>query len=314
MRYKNFLFALALGVFLPWLLLRTVEPVTREKEQIPETLPEVQQQEVELSVLFEDGSVRIMTMTDYLCGVMMGEMPASFEMEALKAQAVAARTFTAKSMSFSKHPNAAVCTTASCCQACLTQEQYTQKGGREQDIQRLRRAVEETAGQVLYYGGELIVASYFSCSGGRTEDAVAVWGVDVPYLQAVDSPGEEDAAHYMDTVRFSVAEMEELLDVRLTNGVGDYSYSDGGGVDKVRIGDQTFSGTQLRQLLGLRSTAFTINISGSVVEITTKGFGHRVGMSQYGANAMAAAGRSYREILEYYYKGAVLGHLEEMMV
>lgn len=314
MRVKNFLFALTLGVLLPWLLLRTVEPPARDKQVDLEETKALLPQEVELPVLFEDGSVRIMPMTEYLCGVMMGEMPASFEMEALKAQAVAARTFTAKGMTFSKHPNAAVCTVASCCQAFLTEEQYIQRGGRKQDAQRLRRAVEETAGQVLYYDGELIVASYFSCSGGRTEDAVAVWGVDVPYLQAVDSPGEEEAAHYMDTVRFSVAEIEELLDVSLTKGVGDYSYSDGGGVAKVRIGDQIFTGTQLRQLLGLRSTAFTINISASVVEITTRGFGHRVGMSQYGANAMAAEGRSYTDILQYYYTGAVIGSMEQMMV
>lgn len=314
MRYKNFLFAVALGVVLPWLLLLTVEPANRNRQIIYEETAQSVQQVVELPVLLEDGSVRIMTMTDYLQGVLMGEMPASFEMEALKAQAVAARTFTAKSMSYSKHPNAAVCTTASCCQAYLTMEQYKQKGGRQQDADRLRRAIEETAGQVLYYDGELIVASYFSCSGGRTEDAVAVWGVDVPYLQATDSPGEEEAAHYMDTVSFSAQELERLLDISLAGGIGDYSYSDGGGVEKVRIGEKYFTGTQLRQILGLRSTAFTINVSGSEVEITTKGFGHRVGMSQYGANAMAAEGRSYMEILQYYYKDTTIGQLEQMMV
>ena len=314
MRYKNILFAVVLGVILPWLLLMTVEPVERNDVNTYAQTTGSAGTEVELPVLLEDGCVRIMTMTDYLQGVLMGEMPASFEMEALKAQAVAARTFTVKSMTLSKHPNAAVCTSPRCCQAYLTQEQYAQKGGRQQDVLRLRRAVEETDGQVLYYDGELIVASYFSCSGGRTEDAVAVWGVDVPYLQAVDSPGEENATHYMDTVQFSASEFERLLDTDLSRGIGDYSYSDGGGVDSVRVGDKEFTGTQLRQLLGLRSTAFTINISGATVEITTKGFGHRVGMSQYGANAMAAEGRNYTEILQYYYIGAELGHMEEMMV
>ena len=211
MRYKNFIFAVILGVALPWLLLKTVKPV--EVERIPSSQePTKPQQTLELPVLMADGSVQILGMTDYLQGVLMGEMPASFEMEALKAQAVAARTFTAKSLGTSKHPQAAVCTNPGCCQAYLTVEQYMQKGGRQQDINRLRRAVEETAGQVLYYEGELIVAAYFSCSGGRTEDAVAVWGVDVPYLQAVDSPGEEEATHYMDTVELSVTELEQLLD------------------------------------------------------------------------------------------------------
>lgn len=313
MRYRSFLFAVALGVILPWLLLRTVKPV--EKDRNVETVPkEDALQQIEVPVLFDNGTVQIMPLEEYLCGVMMGEMPASFEMEALKAQAVAARTFTVKSMSVSKHPNAAVCTAASCCQAFVTREQYAEKGGREQDVQRLRRAVEETFGQVLCYEGELIIASYFSCSGGRTEDAVAVWGVDVPYLQAVDSPGEEDAAHYMDMVQYTVSEFEGLLNIKLSDGIGDYSYSDGGGVDKVRIGNQIFTGTQLRQLLGLRSTAFTILITDSNVEITTRGFGHRVGMSQYGANAMAESGKSYREILGYYYKGVQIGQMDEMMV
>ena len=312
MRYKNFMLAIALGVILPWLLLLTVEPVGRS-EPVTETVPSPQQV-VELPVLMEDGSVKLMTMTDYLQGVLMGEMPASFEMEALKAQAVAARTFAAKSMQISKHTNAAVCTLPSCCQGYLTAEQYAQKGGKEQHIKRLRRAVEETDGQVLYYDGALIVAAYFSCSGGRTEDAVAVWGVDVPYLQATDSPGEEDAAHYMDTVSFPVSEFEKLLNVDVEGGIGDYSYSDGGGVDKIRIGEKWFSGTELRRLLGLRSTAFTVNVSDSVVEITTKGFGHRVGMSQYGANAMAAEGHSYTEILQYYYQGAIIGRQDQMMV
>lgn len=314
MRYKNLLFAVVLGVVLPWLLLQTVEPVVRESKTSPEPQTDMNQQVLELPVLLEDGSVKIMTMTDYLQGVLMGEMPASFQMEALKAQAVAARTFTAKSMGLSKHSQAAVCTNASCCQAYLTKEQYFKKGGRQQDVDRLRKAVEETVGEVLYYDGELIVAPYFSCSGGRTEDAVAVWGVDVPYLQATDSPGEENAAHYMDTVCFSVAELEQLLDISLDAGVGECSFSDGGGVDKIRIGDKYFTGTQLRQLLGLRSTALTVNVTGSSVEITTRGFGHRVGMSQYGANAMAEKGCTYRDILQYYYKGAVLGLLGEMMV
>lgn len=313
MRYKNFLMVIVLGAVLPWFLLRTVKPVVKDVN-VSDPVQETKQETVELSVLQDDGSVRVMNITDYLRGVLMGEMPASFEMEALKAQAVAARTFTFKSIGVSKHPEAAVCTAASCCQAYMTDDQYMQLGGKQQDVEKLRRAVEETAGQVLFYDNELIVASYFSCSGGRTEDAVAVWGVDLPYLQATDSPGEEGAAHYMDTVKFQLSDFQESLGVSVVGSIGEYTYSDGGGVSQVRIGDKYFSGTQLRQLLGLRSTAFTINLSGETVEITTKGFGHRVGMSQYGANAMAKAGSTYTQILQYYYKDTVIGQIEEMMV
>ena len=316
MRYKNFLLAVLLGVLLPWLLLLSLEPTIPAHEKVPEdvTEPQPQPDVLEIPVLLQDGSVRIMPMEEYLIGVMMGEIPASFEDEALKAQAVAARTFTCKSLSFGKHPNAAVCTDASCCQAYLTQEQYRQRGGRDQDIMRLRNAVEATADQVLCYDGELIIAPYFSCSGGTTEDAVAVWGMDIPYLQAVSSPGEENAAHYMDTVTFEKADFESKLNTSLSNGVGDYTYSDGGGVEEVRIGDKLFSGVQLRQLLQLRSTAFVIHILEDRVEVTTKGFGHRVGMSQYGANAMAVSGCSYKEILQYYYKGVTVEKFHEMMI
>jgi len=115
MRYKNVLLAIALGVVLPWLLLLTVEPVRQNAPADRTVTAPAQRSVAELPVLLEDGSVKIMTMTDYLQGVLMGEMPASFEMEALKAQAVAARTFAAKSMQISKHPNAAVCTSSSCC-------------------------------------------------------------------------------------------------------------------------------------------------------------------------------------------------------
>ena len=315
MRYKNLLFAIVLGLVLPWLLLLSVKPTIQKKQKTVNlsTLQPVQEV-VEVPVLLEDGTVENMPLEEYLVGVLMGEMPASFEQEALKAQAVAARTFTCKSLSVSKHPEAAVCTSAICCQGYYTQQQYIAQGGRQQDVEKLRSAVTETAGQVACYEGELIVATYFSCSGGRTEDAVAVWGADVPYLQAVDSPGEEDATHFMDTVTFDRAEFEQMLDISLADGVGDYVYSEGGGVDQVRIGDKTFSGTELRKKLNLYSTALVISIAGDKVSVTTKGFGHRVGMSQFGANAMASSGYTYTDILQYYYTGVTITQFEKMMV
>ena len=136
---------------------------------------------------------------------------------------------------------------------------------------------------------------------------MAVWGSDVAYLQAVDSPGEEKATHYVDTVSFSLQEFADKLGVKLSgNWLGKITYTDGGSVDTIMIGSHKFTGTQMRQKLGLRSTAFVIAPVGNSVTVTTKGFGHRVGMSQYGAEAMAVQGKTYKEILAHYYPGTTL--------
>lgn len=178
----------------------------------------------------------------------------------------------------------------------------------------MRRAVEATAGLVLTYEGSLIEATYFSCSGGSTEDAAAVWGTDFPYLQAVESPGEEQAAHYTDTVTLNAQSFQAALGETLPGApdswFGEITYTDGGGVAEMKIGGKTYSGTKLRRLLQLRSTAFTIRAGEDTIEITTKGYGHRVGMSQYGADAMAVKGSYFKTILAHYYPGTRLWSLD----
>ena len=139
---------------------------------------------------------------------------------------------------------------------------------------------------------------------------MAVWGTDVPYLKAVSSPGEENAAHYTDETRFFRRELEERLEVQLLSDGGDWfsdmTYTAGGGIEQMRIGGKLFKGTELRKLLGLRSTAFTVTVENDHIIFNTRGFGHRVGMSQYGADAMAVEGHTYREILMHYYPGTIL--------
>ena len=263
-----------------------------------------------LTVQNQSGNLQQMTLGEYLVGVVLAEMPADFEAEALKAQAVVARTYTCKRMEGSKHEGAAVCMDSGCCQGFRSPEEYRDMGGDADDIRKVRQAVEATDGLVLRYGGTLIDATYFSCSGGSTEDAVAVWGQDVPYLQAVDSPGEEDAPRFTDTVAFTAAEFAEKLGLAAGGDpdrwFGAVTRTDGGGVDTMVIRGETFTGTQLRSRLGLRSTAFEISVSGQTVTVTTRGFGHRVGMSQYGAQAMAQGGSSFEAILAHYYTGAEL--------
>ena len=263
-----------------------------------------------ISVLSDDGRMEQMPLNSYVTGVVLAEMPADFDAEALKAQAVVARTYALKRETRNKkHPDA-VCTNASCCQGYISADEYLNNKGTLENLRKIEEAVEQTKNLVLVYNGKLIEATYFSCSGGVTEDAVAVWGEDIPYLKSTKSPGEENAAHYTDTVRFTVDEFKDRLDLQATGEphtwIGDITYTNGGGVDTVTIAGTPYSGVELRSLLGLRSTAFSMTIIGTTVVVTTRGYGHRVGMSQYGAEAMAVQGNTFDQILQYYYSGTEL--------
>ena len=318
--WREIVMAVIMGMILPGIVLNwAVEE--QEKEELP-ALDEMQVQPTEpeetitqvhlnMRLRYGDGNVEIMDMDAYLVGVVLAEMPSTFEPEAKKAQAVVARTYTRKaSVTGGKHGDGSVCTNSACCQAYISETDYLAKGGSQSAIDAARAAVEATSGYVLTYEGDLIEATYFSCSGGSTEDAVAVWGTDFPYLKATESPGEEYAAHYTDTVIYSKAEIAEKLGITLSDDpdswIGMVSYTAGGGVATMDIGGKSFSGTQLRSLLNLRSTAFSVETDSRGMTITTRGFGHRVGLSQYGADAMAASGSSYQEILSHYYQGTTL--------
>lgn len=315
---KQILIAFLCGLVLPLAMMsmrpngsgKTV-PEDVESEALSETqdVP-VWDAQQRVTVLSESGNLRQMRLDEYLVGVVLAEMPVNFEKDALMAQAVVARTYTCKRMENSKHEAAAVCTDSGCCQGFRDAEDYVNSGGGQDAVEVIRSAVFSTDGQVLVYGGELIDATYFSCSGGMTEDAVAVWGRDVPYLQSVKSPGEEAAPRYSDRISYSPENFRKLTGCDGSGNpagwFGGIRRTDGGGVDTIEICGKTYSGTELRGMLGLRSTMFSVSVEDGMIVITTKGFGHRVGMSQYGAQAMALEGNSYREILEHYYSGALL--------
>ena len=317
--WKEVCFAVIMGFVVPAVLLGIAVKfidMPKEDEISEQTVTVVETQsspEVQGHIMIEvlsDDVVTEMDLEEYLVGVVLGEMPSTFELEAHKAQAIVARTFTLRSRGSGKHDNAVVCTDSDCCQAYISPENYLKKGGSQESVDRIRTAVEATAGMVLTYEGELIEATYFSCSGGSTEDAVAVWGMDVPYLRATDSPGEEDAAHYTDTVTFTAEEFASALALDLQgepeSWLGPVTYTAGGGVNTMLIGGVSFKGTDLRKILDLRSTAFTMTAGADSITVTTRGYGHRVGMSQYGADAMAVTGSTYDEILAHYYQGTVL--------
>lgn len=257
-----------------------------------------------------DETPETMDLQTYLTGVLMGEMPVSYPLEALKAQAVAARTYTLRRV----QGGGVLSNDPSVCQAYVSADQARKRYGDQAEavLQTYRQAVAETDGQVLCYDGKLIAATYFSCSGGKTESAQAVWGGAIPYLVSVDSPGEEDAESFSSTVTLTPAETMACLDIP-DLGVSDIQYTEGGGVSAMTIGGKTFSGTELRSLLGLRSTKFTMEVAADAVTFSVTGFGHRVGMSQNGARVMAEDGKSYEEILKWYYTGVEITNVGDGM-
>lgn len=305
--WKDVLTAVWLGMILPGLVLQLF--VWKQRHAEPQQLPTVQEQVPEetatwIPVRTGDGLSDSMELDAYLTGVLLAEIPADFHMEALKAQAVAARTYTCKAYSTGgKHGDGSVCTDSACCQAYLAENAYLSSGGNQEDLLKIREAVQSTSGMVLVFDGELIEATYFSASGGHTEAAVAVWGADYPYLQVVTSPEETSP----DILFFTREELESSLEVELSEDEGQWfgaiTYTEGGGVASMEIGGQSFSGVQLRRLLGLRSTDFQMEAEDGRIKITTRGYGHRVGMSQYGANTMAEQGSTWQQILQHYYPG-----------
>lgn len=308
--FKNMLIGTVLGILLPGVLLTmAVHYAPPPETQVPVQTREPPKRQ-ELTVLFRDDQeqVREMELDEYLTGVLLGEIPASFELEALKAQAVAARTYAWKiHETGGKHADGSICGNSRCCQAYMTREDYLDGGGTELGIAKMASAVQATSGTVLTYEGQLIEATYFSCSGGSTEDAQAVWGTDYPYLRSVDSPGEEKAARYRTDLFFSTEEFQKALGVRLEGNprqwFSNVTFTSGGGVQTMDIGGTTYTGLQLRGALGLPSTAFTVTVEKDRIRITAHGYGHRVGMSQYGADAMAVTGSTWKQILAHYYPG-----------
>lgn len=275
-----------------------------------------------LRLLCADQTVETVTLADYLWGVVAAEMPASFSTEALKAQAVAARTYCLyqRAGAGDKHPGADVCTDSTCCQAYLTREQAAAAWGEnaQRYADKITAAVSDTDGLLCLYNGQPIDAVFFSSAAGKTSDAAQVWGSDVPYLSSVDSPEGEEVPGWHTVVTFSLEEFTQKFSQAYP--AADFSgdsaawfsalaTDDSGAVSTVSIGGVTVTGTKVRTLFGLRSTHFTA-AAGDTVTFWVTGYGHGVGMSQYGANALAAEGKTFDEILKWYYTGISVGGME----
>ena len=272
--------------------------------------------QTQIRVALTDGSVLTLGLDQYLWRVVAAEMPASFELEAPKAQAAAARTYTLSKLgrTVEKHPDADVCTDITCCQAYIDPDQAAANWGDNAAAYtaKITSAVSETDGMAVLYDGQPIQAVFFSSAAGRTVDAVEVWGNSVPYLTGVDSPEGDEVPNYHSTVTFTLEEFKSKLlaqypDADLSGDPAGWFQNtvpnSAGGVGQVDVGGVTVSGGALRTLLGLRSTSFTVTADSQGVTFSVTGYGHGVGMSQYGANALAKQGKTYDEILKWYYTG-----------
>ena len=271
----------------------------------PVTPPAVQEQQV--TVHRSNGSVITLSMTDYLIGVVGAEMPASFPLEALKAQAVVARTYALKRISNSQKLTDTVSTQA---YKDNNQLKAMWQGNFDTYYNKIKLAVTSTNNITIKYNGTYIDAVYHSTSNGRTEDAVHVWGNSVPYLKSVESSWDRNASSYLRTEEKELSVLLTLLGIDLSDesSIEIISRNNSGRVSNVKIGNKNYSGVELRNLLGLRSADFDLEVQNNKVIITTRGYGHGVGMSQYGAKGMAENGYNYQQILRHYYQGISLSN------
>ena len=246
---------------------------------------------------------------EYVIGVVAGEMPASFEMEALKAQAVAARTY---ALYKQKNIDGYVLSTTINDQVYLSKEQMQQKWGKDFDhyYERVKEAVLNTAGEVVTYNDKLIIAYYFAISNGYTENALNVFNENKEYLVSVDSKWDKNYKSYVSTRTMDKNTFCERLGINgNTINISNVIRGDNNYVRNITINNKTFTGKEIFNKLGLKSTDFTIMVNGNDVIIKTLGFGHGVGMSQYGAQGMAKEGKTYKDILTYYYQNTEITNI-----
>ena len=253
---------------------------------------------------------------EYLYGVVSAEMPASFEEEALKAQAVVARTYTIYKIvnNDGKHGEADICDDSGCCQAWISKEDRLEKWDedkREENWNKIVDAVNSTQGKIITYEGKPINAFFHSNSGGATEAPIDVWGGSgYPYLQSVATAGEDAYSQYSSEATFSKEEFEEKIKEVHSDFEIDFDekdcikveeYTDGNRVKTVKIGNLELSGVEVRTIFGLRSANFKVTINDNEIKFEVTGYGHGVGMSQTGADSLAKEGQSYEDIIHHYY-------------
>lgn len=271
------------------------------------------------------GEIEQVNIDDYLCNVVSAEMPANFEMEALKAQAIVARTYTVYKILNKKHENADICDDSTCCQAWVSKEDRFarwEESKRESNWQKINDCVNNTKGKIITYNNQPINAFFHSNSGGVTEIPVNVWGgTGYPYLQSVQTSGEDAYTQYLSEVVLTQDELINKLKVKYGDITIDFSnnddikildYTESTRVKTVKFGNHELSGVETRSLLGLKSTNFEITKEEDKIKFSVKGYGHGVGMSQTGADSMAKQGSTAEEIIKHFYAGIEIKGVNEI--
>lgn len=271
------------------------------------------------------GNTEQVNIDDYLCNVVSAEMPADFEIEALKAQAIVARTYTIYKILNKKHENADICDDSTCCQAWISKEDRLarwEESKRENNWQKINDCVNSTKGKIITYNNHPINAFFHSNSGGVTEIPVNVWGgTGYPYLQSVETSGEDAYNQYASEVVFTQEELINKLKQKYSDISIDFSneneikileYTESTRVKTVKFGNHEISGVEARTLLGLKSTNFEIIKDGDNIKFSVKGYGHGVGMSQTGADSMAKQGSTAEDIIKHFYAEVEIKFVNEI--
>ena len=277
----------------------------------------------------DTGETEELPIDEYLYGVVSAEMPANYEVEALKAQAIVARTYTLYQIinGAKKHDGAEICDKSTCCQAWLPREDRLAKwkeDERDENWNKIVKAVDETSGKIITYSGEPIDAFFHANSGGKTESASNVWGgKDFPYLQSVETSGEDGYSGYSTEVTLSKDELKEKLkeaypdiEINLENSeeIKILEYTESGRVRTIKIGNTNVVATKLRSCIGLRSTFFDVKVDGANITFNVIGYGHGVGMSQTGADSLAKQGYGAEDIVKHFYTGVEVEFVNEATI
>ena len=278
------------------------EDVNKNNETVDEIKETIKKDTQKVDIVYKDEEMNL-DIEDYVVGVVACEMPASFDIEALKAMAVAARTFALYKISTNKNYKLST-TTKDQCYISKNQMKKNWKDNYEKNYNKILKAVNETSNEYLTYKDKVIISFYFSISNGYTENCENVFSQKLDYLKSVDSSWDKDYLYKEKTIKIDENVFLKKLGIS-SNKVSSIKIdrSSTGRINKIIINNKSFKGTTFRKLLSLRSTDVEIKVDNGKVIINTKGYGHGVGMSQYGANSMAKKGYKYDEILKYYYTG-----------
>lgn len=314
-------------IVIPFMIIRSCEAIYNDKE--PSVIKEDTVDKIMVSVLnTTNNKAMSLSLDEYIKGVVAAEMPVTFNIEALKAQAITARTYTMNKLKAfggntnAVHPQYDLCTDYRHCQAWISKEDRLSAWSKNAELSsvnnielwsKIEEAVDSTQGMVLTYEGSLISPLYHSTSGGNTENSEDYFPSSMPYLRSVSSEYEGDSPYMSTTFEVSTKDFnntvkEKYPDIKLNeskmiDNIEILSHTEGGKVEKIRLGNKVLTGREMRELLNLRSSEFSISQKGTTLLFTVVGFGHGVGMSQYGADGMAKAGYTYSEILKHYYTG-----------